>query len=102
MYPQDHILWAFRFNCEVSKPQEQVFLFSLVLLADRKPSIAGFFNLMSPFISYDLFYFLFLLKNNLIGYFSCSRDYTNPYLPVAQSAIEGGGQVMFWLFCFKG
>ncbi|KAI5405657.1 hypothetical protein KIW84_052426 [Lathyrus oleraceus] len=26
-----------------------------------------------------------------------SRDYTNPYLPVAQSAIEGGGQVMVGL-----
>ncbi|PNX54554.1 polypyrimidine tract-binding protein 2-like, partial [Trifolium pratense] len=24
-------------------------------------------------------------------------DYTNPYLPVAQSAIEGGGQVMVGL-----
>ncbi|KAK2390637.1 hypothetical protein P8452_27885 [Trifolium repens] len=26
-----------------------------------------------------------------------SRDYTNPYLPVSQSAIEGGGQVMVGL-----
>jgi hypothetical protein len=43
-----------------------------------------------------------------------NRDYTIPYceywfdmsqrlyLPVAQSAIEGGGQVMLGLFCFKG
>ncbi|KAK2390707.1 polypyrimidine tract-binding protein [Trifolium repens] len=27
----------------------------------------------------------------------CHRDYTNPYLPVAQSAIEEGGQVMVGL-----
>lgn len=33
------------------------------------------------------------VKKILISYISCSRDYTNPYLPVAQSAIEGGGQV---------
>lgn len=30
------------------------------------------------------------------------RDYTNPYLPVAPSAMDGSGQVIHWksLFCF--
>jgi hypothetical protein len=36
--------------------------------------------------------------------FSCHRDYTNPYLPVAPSAIDGGGQVrtyplLTYLYC---
>lgn len=44
--------------------------------------------LHTPFIIIALQYY-----NYILCWF---RDYTNPYLPVAPSAIDGSGQVMFW------
>lgn len=68
----------------------------LVSVFTSSLSLAHCWLLFASFVKFDS-YPLFTLFDHIFP-FCKFRDYTNPYLPVASSAIDGSGQVRFWNF----